>query len=482
MPDFGSPVATSSWGPQQAVGTLSSILGLQQQQQAIQSKNIGIQQQQADLQQSQQTAQQRSALANVNWGKYVDDNGYTSVDKMLSDPSLAQSAGDQFQQVLAAGAHIRGAQIQNSQALTSLNADLRTQLGEQLGGLRADPDVLADNTQGRAKVQQTVDSFAQNGPDAARVAQIYGPIAEHAPQGALARGLSNLQLQVMHAGEQAGKQAPAFTSTGDQLAQVNPQAAGGALGPQGNLPLRLGPQAVTDPAGNIHVIGGSGSSAPGVPSNGAPGWTNRAGAEGQVATAQDMAAHFQQLNASAQSLPIATALTKTIEGLAPEAYTGVGGDKKQYLSGLANAFGIKLTGDTQTDTNLLNKAMAQLNISTPAGSDAARALVQAGQPNSKMDSEAIKEAAGTIRGQVQMNVAERNLLNGLRYADGGAGNPEMYQQGRQWFEGNADPRLWQYSELRQSNPAAAKKFMQRQPDASALAQKAAALEKMGNFF
>jgi hypothetical protein len=80
-----------------------------------------------------------------------------------------------------------------------------------------------------------------------------------------------------------------------------------------------------------------------------------------------------------------------------------------------------------------------------------------------------------------MNVAERNYLNNIRYANGGAGDPAQYQQARQQFEANADPRIWQYEELKRTDPAGAKKFIQRQPDIADLAKKAGALEQAGIF-
>jgi hypothetical protein len=206
------------------------------------------------------------------------------------------------------------------------------------------------------------------------------------------------------------------------------------------------------------------------------------GGKGAIeANTADMGNHFTKLNGASESLPLVTSLTKTIQGLAPEAFVGPGQDKRQYWAGLGRVFGFNVTGDAQTDTNLLSKAMAQLNISTPAGTDAARALVEAGQPNVKMDSDAIKEAAGTLLGQAKMQIAERDMLGETRYKNEGQGDPAAYQQKRQWFEHNADPRIWQYEDLKKSNPAQAKKFIQRQPDPSDLADKADALEKGGLF-
>jgi len=86
-----------------------------------------------------------------------------------------------------------------------------------------------------------------------------------------------------------------------------------------------------------------------------------------------------------------------------------------------------------------------------------------------------------VAAQIRMSVAERDALSPLRTAAGNAGDPAKYQQVRQWFESTADPRIWQYEELKKSDPAAAKKFIARQPDIQDLAQRAAALEAQGFF-
>ena len=145
------------------------------------------------------------------------------------------------------------------------------------------------------------------------------------------------------------------------------------------------------------------------------------------------------------------------------------------------AFGIHATGDAQTDTNLLNKAIAQLNMSTPAGTDAARVLREAGQPNVDMDLGAIKEAAGTVAAQVRMDEAERNFLQTSRFSNRGEGDIQAYQEGRQKFEANADPRIWQYEELAKTNPKDARAFISRQPDKAELVRKSKQLEQMGFF-
>jgi hypothetical protein len=93
--------------------------------------------------------------------------------------------------------------------------------------LRTDPDVIADNDAGREKVNTAMGQFAATGPDAARVARIYGSSTEHAPKGKLASAISAMQLQAQDASSQAGHQAPGYVNTGSKLTNTNPQAAGG---------------------------------------------------------------------------------------------------------------------------------------------------------------------------------------------------------------------------------------------------------------
>jgi hypothetical protein len=239
MPDFGSPVVTANSGydPNKGLETLSNLMGLKQKniaiQQAQQNLDTGAINQgraQSEAQQQAQTAQQRAALAKVDWGKYQDENGYTSVDKMLADPELRQAAGDSFLDVAKTGAAIRGQQIANSKAFVDLAADQREQVSKMLGGLRTDPDVVADNDVGRKKVDLALAQFStQGGPEAKKFAQTYGPLVEHTPQGKLVQSLSNVQLQGMAAASQTTAQAPSYTNTGGTQQNVNPQAAGGNL-------------------------------------------------------------------------------------------------------------------------------------------------------------------------------------------------------------------------------------------------------------
>ncbi len=361
-----------------------------------------------------------------------------------------------------------------------LDAQQRGMLQGPLQALNVDP---SDDAITNAR--STITGLINQHPEMTKTGQSVLSLLDHVQntQDPKARAkMANSLSALLQAGtpvETQPQRARADIGPSTLVGTVEPAAAGGGFTGATTLTKGVAPGIVMDLQGQPHYIGGAAGT--GMGAGGSSPWPTPSAVQAQTKTASDMSDHFTGLNASAQSLPLVTGLTKTIEGLAPSAFTGPGGDKRQYMAGLARVFGVNLTGDAQTDTNLMNKAMAQLNISTPAGTDAARALIEAGQPNSHMDAAAIREAAGTVAGQVRMNAAERNFLQTTRLSNRGAGDPQAYQEGRQAFEANADPRIWQYEELAKGNPATARAFINRQPDKADLVRKAGALEQMGFF-
>ncbi len=240
MADFGSPVASTTSNPTgQAVQTLSGLLSLQQQRQALAG-------QAADVQQAQQTANQRAHIATFMQSfdptKHVGSDGTLDLDEVLTDPKLRAAAGDQFPQIMQTMIQAKQGQLANKQSLANLNGELRNQFSSTVGSLRTDPEIVKDTPEGRAKVQQALGDFAETGgPDAARIADVYQGVIQHVPPGKLSQALSNFQLQAMDASTQAGRQAPSYTDVGGKLQQTNPQAAGGA--PNGDLEKGIPPGA-----------------------------------------------------------------------------------------------------------------------------------------------------------------------------------------------------------------------------------------------
>ena len=505
MPDFGAPVAAGvNVDPNKGLSTLSNLMGLTQQQQAISSKNIGIQQQQTELAgaqaqlpavQAQAQQAQAKSLQAQKFSQFVqsgmDDQGNSlkGPNGDLDPAKLAMMAGrvSPLAPEIAQGIiQMHAAKVGLQTAATGLTSAQQQMVQGPIESIATNP-----TDQGVEAARSRLQQLAIAHPEMQTMVNSSMPFVDaiKATQDPKQRTHLASQFGAIYQGGQPVATQPTAgavnTGAEQQQGTFAPPASGGGFTPSTSVRNQIQPQIYTNAAGQPVFIGGG---ATGHPAGAAPGaaagqstFPATYDVQARGAAATDMTNHFAALNASAQSLPLTTALTKTIQGLAPDAFTDVGGDKKKYMAGVLRAFGGTPTGNAETDTNLLNKAIAQLNISTPAGTDAARQLVEAGQPNSKMDPEAIKEAAGTIAGQVKMNVAERNFLNGTRYENGGAGNPQQYQAGRQAFEANADPRIWQYEDLLKGNKQAAASFISRQPDKAELVQKAVALQQMGFF-
>lgn len=491
MADFGTPVASIvNVDPNKGLTTLSNLMSLDQQKQAIRSKEIGIQQQQAtlggtqaDTQAKTQAMEERGRVTQMlatgkdDKGNDIRDaNGEPDISKIL--PAIGRIApftGQEFAQNIIK-THSDKVGLQSS--VTGLDQKQRGMYMAPMQAIALDPS--DENIQ---NARATLDGIAKAHPESAATAKYTSSFLDQiakAPKDKRTH-LANSLSAMLQGGQQVQTQpGAASVDTGPtlQTGTVAPPVAGGGFTSTTETKKDISPQIIIDAQGQPHFIGTPGSGKGG---GGASAFPTRTGVESLSGATADMGKHFSGLNDAAAALPITTALTKTIEGLAPSAYTGVGGDKKQYVTGVLQAFHITPTGDAQTDTNLMNKAMAQLNISSKAGTDAARALVEAGQPNSKMDAPAIREAAGTIAAQVRMNEAERNFLHTARYSNRGAGDIEAYQEGRQKFEANADPRIWQYEELAKTNPEQARSFLSRQPDRHELVKKTKALSALGFF-
>lgn len=264
MADFGAPVAqnVNAGGGLQSLsdvmGLKSKQIAIQQQQQALQTGQIQQAGAQAQMQQEQQTATQRAGIGafmqHFDPAKHMGADGTLDLDSVLTDPKLRSAAGDQFPALMDQMVKIKQSQLTAKQQLANLNDTLRNQFSSTVGSLRTDPDVVADNAQGRAKVQQAMGNFADSGgPDAARVANIYAGVVQHTPQGKLSQNLSTFQMQAMDASAQASHQAPSLVDTGPTLQNTNPQAAGGNINGQPPITKGIAPgnQPFTDSFGRV---------------------------------------------------------------------------------------------------------------------------------------------------------------------------------------------------------------------------------------
>jgi hypothetical protein len=455
----------------------------------------GIQHLQAQKNQNVQSgidAQEMQSLQPVlrDVQSYTDDRGNVDFNKLV--PMVMQAAPKNGASVISnmAAAQQQRAQAQNvisgqsqealqraSQAIfsmdpTKVTPEMLQQTAEALNKNFTNPQAQYATTQLFNNAAKTVAATSPNDPMRAtnlqHLAMMYQPIeAQQQINTPTPIQMGNNQqswLQNIKPGVAGMPQNQVIPNTAvqQQLAPNTPVM-------QGNTPGYLGPQ-----MGG--VAPGGMQQKPGFVAAGLP-VGSESNIQSNVAT---MNKHFETLQDTSAGNQMVQSLSGNIQALAQKAITGTEADKRAYTNGLLSMFGVPGTGDLKTDTDLLEKNMAQLNLTTPASSDAARNLISAARPHSSMTPKAIQEATSQLAAQVQANMAMRNNLAGYKYANGGQGDPTAYQQQKQNLEQVADPRIWQYMSL-QPGSEQAREFMQKltPADRQALITKAGQAQRMG---
>lgn len=197
-------------------------------------------------------------------------------------------------------------------------------------------------------------------------------------------------------------------------------------------------------------------------------------AQGQVKQMQDRWNALRDQNGAAQTV---RSQLQNIMSLAPNAITGAEADKRAYVNGLLSLVGIPGAQDAKTATDLLGKYSNQIIAKLGQGglgTDAARSIVEAGNPNAHMTVQAIQEAGRNLDAQYQMTQAKAALLQ--NFANGN--NPSAYSNAETTFDRNADPRIWEWQSIQ--DPAMRQRYahsvLQQDPK---FGQRIQALEKLG---
>lgn len=236
----------------------------------------------------------------------------------------------------------------------------------------------------------------------------------------------------------------AATGPATQRSQLTPQyttnAAGQIIG-------------ITAPTGEINVPGETGApvGAPsGAPVGGATGqmnnqFTQRTSANpttaqagmGNVA-ATNLSTDFTATQQAASGAEPRIALFQNIKKLAPDAFTGVGGARKELASGIAQAVGIPAYETEKMSTDELAKTSAMLSLAG-GNTDMARMMAEAANPNKKMTKEAINQISDQMIGMEKLNQAKYKFLAPV------ADNPQAYQQRLAQFNQVNDFHIFQES-------------------------------------
>ncbi|MDR6393062.1 hypothetical protein [Paraburkholderia phenoliruptrix] len=202
--------------------------------------------------------------------------------------------------------------------------------------------------------------------------------------------------------------------------------------------------------------------------------TAEAGARNQQ---DELSKKWTDLNAQNQQAQGVISNLQNIKTLAAKAAVGPQSDRLNYVNGLLSLAGSEKATDAVTANDLLNKYSNQITARLSGGgmgTDAARAILQSAYPNAHMTPQAINEAADNLQGASQMIQAKTRLLAPLRNAGDAAG----YTNTELKFDQNADPRIFQYANIRDpaQRQAFARQLMQQDPK---IVDKIKALQGMG---
>ncbi len=263
MPDFGAPVAQQiNASPAQGFSTLSSMLGLQQQQQAIQSGALGIQRQQAELPAVQAQSQVTQAkMAQVQRFSQMVQSGTDDQGNSLRgangelDPALMTMAAGRVaplapeiaQGILKTMADKVGLQA----AAQSLDSAGRQRLQGVLQGLTVDPSDAGIQS-AREAMLGWVGQHPEMTPAANYASGLINQIANTQDPKVRAHLATKLPA-FLQPGEAVGTQSTAGTvDTGQTIQPVvaAPAAAGGGAVPAGpGIQKTIPPQIITPPGG-----------------------------------------------------------------------------------------------------------------------------------------------------------------------------------------------------------------------------------------
>jgi hypothetical protein len=127
---------------------------------------------------------------------------------------------------------------------------------------------------------------------------------------------------------------------------------------------------------------------------------------------------------------------QNIKKLAPEAFTGVGGARKELAAGILGAVGIDILTAEKTSTDELSKNAAILQLAG-GNTDLARTIAEAANPNKKMTKEAIEGMANQLLGVEKLKQARYDYLKPF------VNDPIKFNEKSAQFAKFADYRLFQ---------------------------------------
>lgn len=427
--DLPAPVANTGTPPNmmQSLNMMGGLMNLKQSQIAIQQGQQRLAQEKIQTSRQQQL---QDFYKNFDFESHIGDDGTVSLESAFSSPRF-KGLDIAKPDAIEALQKIKGAQLQQKQQLANLDSTSLGQMASGVGALANDPDVKNDTPAGRGKVADFYAKFGAASPQNKRIADLYGNIVRHAPQGKLAEGVKAQQLMGADVLGQRSQQNPQpfaiNTGAETQFGTVDPQSGQRAMGAGPPVPNAIGP---TQTPEYIRAVGA-------------------AGTEGTAGAGNDEAV-YNNIVASGTKATQIRSLADDVRHLAGEVQTGQYSKAFQAKwAAVAQTFGVSPENLTAaTRRQLLGKMAAQLRMTAESGAstDAERGGIESAMPNpDEMTPEATQKAARYVGAQADIKSARMNIANQHRQMMGGTSTGLREVDSR--FMQHADPRVFEYQQI-----------------------------------
>lgn len=484
MPDFGSPVAQGiNVNPNQAVQTLSGLVGLQQQKQALETGAIQQQGIAADVQQKQQQNQELQALAQFT-------------HNASKDPSFHKQDGsldvEKFQREAAAVAPVYGqayigqatsnanAMLDNRKALLGLSNEQRKTIGSYFGAVAANPSATPEDFMDAVEKARSVsdDPGYQRAVDRTLMwfPQVHSLPTEQAATAIRqhARGIA-MQTNAPNVDQSSPAVQMVQGQQGLVPTNVNPQAPGGVapVGPTQSQGVAPGAQVVKDAYDNSYVYDPQKNTV-------TPIGAGKGGFQQPVANQPQVLHDIESARAIGDTAPTNRNINQHLLQLSSETSTGPG---TQTVQKVAAAIGLPSGSSYQEIGAYLDRqaAMSARQMGVP-NTNAGLAAAQTASGTTEYTPQALQEK---VKFADALNSATIAYRQGLDRAVGTGPQPNLksYQQFRSAWAQNFDPDIFRVEDAqRRSDKAELDSIRKRLgPSGMAtLAQKSANLRQLEN--
>lgn len=430
MAEFGVPVAQEvNVNPNQGLTTLSNLLSIKQQKLALETgqalKSSAESEAVTRGVEAKGHSEAAGFLKNFDIAKHIAPDGTVDLDAVYNSPDF-QNAGPGKELIANTMLGIKQHQIQNKQEMATLKGTVVTGAGKLLGSLVSDPDVVAGNDKGKAKIQSQIDIIKEMYPDqgAAFIDKFEkGLNSDHVQPKDWQWGLRAMQLQAEDVSQQQAQQNPvlgtAVSPQGQQVGTAQNRITGDIQTAGGGVPLGL------SPTERIGYVGARAAAA----------------AAGGGAAATDVE-RANDIGKAANSAPDAIRLSQEIDALADQVHSG---KISKAFSSAAAAAGI----DPVTySRQLLNKDLGQLKAlaSSNAGSDQRMATILSGYPEDSSATPTIHTAMDYIRGSFRKSLARGANLETYNKKHGG--DLSGFQHSDNVLSQHTDPLMHEYLSLK----------------------------------